>query len=552
MWQVVKLFKDELALPPGLMNRIVAGPSAHAALLRGIERMAGLLRPTLGPLPRSVAISPILGSQPPEVLDSAANIARRTVQLPDPFEDMGAMLLRHLVWRVFEQAGDGTATAAVLASRLVQSGLRYLAAGGSPQSVRRGLELALSEVCEELKHQSRAIDGPAGIASAVVGVVLDSKLAEMIGEVVDAVGQDGSIQVENAQGTQTTLDYVDGVCWNEGYVSPFFTGRQSTASAVRLVQTRILLTSYPLDRTEQLVPALESCVAAGNRNLLVIAPDIRDAAVGLLMLNRERGVLDGVVAVRAPSSGDQQVRILEDIAVLTGGRCVLRERSDTLESVNVDDLGQARQVWANRTAFGILGGHGARAAVRERVSHARAELAATTDDETRQIIRERIGRLAGTAAVIRVGAATPTEQEQLKLRIEAGIRSGRLALRDGVVPGGGAALLTCISRLEGLPVSGDERVGVRIMADALAEPMRVMLANAGLESSTIICETRRRGGRAVFDILRHEWVDPWTTGRQDSLAVVLAAIHSSVSLATTALMTDVLVHRRNPPTSLEP
>ena len=269
-------------------------------------------------MPRTVAIDRLVGSDPPEIMDNAATIARRTLQLADPFEDMGGMLIRHLVWRVFEREGDGGATAAVLTQSLMHAGVQYVAAGGNPVLVRRGMERGLAVAMLALRAQVRTIDGPAEIAGVVAGTVRNPELSEMIGEVVDAVGPDGSILVEDAQGTQTVHEYIDGVRWNEGFVSSFLL-RQDEGSTTRIMNPRVLVTDYSLDRAEDLLPTLEACVGAGERNLLIVAPEIRDSAVGLLVVNRERGVIDGAIAVRAPAFGSQRTRILEDIAVITGG-----------------------------------------------------------------------------------------------------------------------------------------------------------------------------------------------------------------------------------------
>ena len=519
--------------------------------------MTSLLRPTLGPLARTVAIGRLVGSGPPEILDSAATIARRTIQLADPFEDMGGMLIRHLVWRVFEREGDGAATAAVLTQALMHAGARYIAAGGNPVLVRRGMERGLevaSAGAAEQAARSTAPDGNRPASSRAP--VRNAELAEMIGEVVDAVGPDGAILVEDAQGTETVHEYIDGVRWNEGYVSAFLL-RQDEAGTTRLLNPRVLVTDYSLDRAEDLLPTLEACVGAGERNLLIVAPEIRDSAVGLLVVNRERGVLDGAIAVRAPSFGPQRTRILEDIAVITGGRCVCQDRQERLADVTIDDLGKARQAWATRVAFGILGGQGSKAGIRQRIAEARAELGTIEDDAyTSEKIKERIGKLAGTAAIIRVGAPSKSEQEDLKLRIEAAVRSARSAVQDGVVPGGGAALLACIPALEGMAVDGDEGVGVRALAEALPEPMRAILGNAGLEVAPIVHEARRRQANQVparvYDVLRCAWVDAFGGGIVDPLAVTSAALETSVGTAALALTSEVLVRRKNPPRAINP
>ncbi|MGI9149768.1 MAG: chaperonin GroEL [Chloroflexota bacterium] len=539
-------------------RRILYGQRARAALLRGMDSMTRLLRPTLGPLPRTVAIARLVGHEPPEILDSAATIARRTLQLADPFEDMGGMLVRHLVWRVFEREGDGAAAAAVVMQSLVHAGVRYLAAGGNPVLIRRGIERGLGVAVDALRRQARMIDGPTDIAGVVAGSLGSAELADMIGEVVDAAGADGAILVEEAQGTHTVLEYVDGVRWNEGYVSAFLL-RKDEGATTRVMNPRVLLTDYSLATVEDLLPTLEACVAAGERNLLIVAPEIRDSAIGLLVVNRERGMLDAAVAVRAPSFGPQRTRILEDIAVITGGRCVTEDRQERLADVTISDLGTARQAWATKVAFGILGGQGSKAHIRQRIAEARAELAMVEDDAyTSDKIKERIGKLAGTAAIIRVGASSKSEREDLKLRVEAAVKSARSALRDGVVPGGGAALVACIPDLEAMLVgdSSDEQVGIRALAHALAEPMRTIIGNAGLDVAPLVHEARRRTAgqvqECVFDVLRRDWVDAWSGGIVDPLSVVLAGLETSVGAAALTLTSEVLVRRMNPPMSMNP
>ncbi len=540
-----------------MTRRIVQGASARAALLRGIDHMTNLLRPTLGPLPRTVAISPIVGSQPPEILDNAAVIARRTIQLGDPFEDMGGMLVRHLAWRVYDRVGDGSATAGVLAHALAHAGAKYVAAGGNPVTVQRGMRGGLAVASAELRRQARTIDGPAAIARVVLGIVRRADLADMLGEVVDAVGPDGAILVEDAQGTHTVHEYLDGIRWNEGFVSSFLL-RPEESSMTRVLNPRVLITDWTIERAEQLLPTLEACVGAGERSLLVIAPEVRDSAIGLLVANRQCGVLDGVVAVRAPSIGTQRARILEDIAVVTGGRCITQQRHERLADVTIGDLGKARQAWATRFAFGMLGGQGSKAAIRQRLAEARAELRTVDPDDqyTTAKIQERIGKLAGTAVTIHVGAASKSEQQDLKLRIEAAVRSARAALQEGVVPGGGAALLACIPALEAMGTSGDEAVGVAALAYALAEPMRTIARNAGMEPGPIVDQSRQRAMRQdrerVFDVVECAWVDPWTAGLVDPLSVALAALETSVSTATLALSAEVLIRRKNAPRAVKP
>jgi chaperonin GroEL len=509
--------------------------------LRGIDQMNDLIRPTLGPTARTVAIAPARSGGPPEILDSAATIARRTIQLADPFEDMGAMLMRDLALRVFEQTGDGVATSVVLARALVRGAVRCVAAGCSPVLIRQGAERGLAAARTELRALSRSIALPGEVASVVAGSLGDSELAKMVGEIVDSVGTEGAVLFENSAGPETTYEYVEGARWNEGYLSYFLL--KPGESTARLVNPRILVTDHRLERAEQLVPALEACLATGDRGLLVIAPQVGDSAVSLLVVNRERGLLDHAMAVKAPSFGVQQTRILEDIATLTGGRCVHAEWGEALAHVTGDDLGRCRQAWATRTSFGIVGGAGRRDRIHERISEVRSELRTTDNDpQLRGKLQERIGMLSGTSAIVRVGASTPGEQAELRLRLEAAMRAARLAMEHGTVAGGGAALLACARKLEELELAGDEVVGVQILAQALAEPMRAIVANAGIDPDPVVHAARCHGSGWTFDVLEREWVDATDGGPLDPVAVTLTALEASVSAAILALSADVLVH----------
>lgn len=532
---------------------ILQAPAARAALLRGMDLMTGLLRPTLGPMARTVAIARIVGNDPPEILDSAATIARRTIQVEHPFEDMGAMIVRQLAWKVFEEAGDGSATAAVLAQALMHHANRYIAAGGNAMLVKRGIERGLGVALDELRRQTMKIELPSEIEAIVAGIIRNPKIAEMIGEIMDSVGPDGAVLVEDAQGTETGYEYIDGVRWNEGYVSHFLLREGETEA--RQIDTRVFVTDIFLEKAEQLVPVVEACINAGERNLFVIAPEVRDSALALLIVNREKGVLDSAMAVKAPSIGTQRTRILEDIAVITGGRCLLQEAEDPFSEVMIHDLGTARQAWATRHGFGLVGGGGGKGAIRQRIGEAKNELKAVGDDDyVRDKIKERIGKLAGAAAVIRVGAPTKVDRDELKFRIEAAVTSARSALQEGVVPGGGAAFLTCAPALEALALEAraDEAVGIKALAEALAEPMRAIVENAGFDPSPIVHEARRRGPGWTFDVVRGEWVEARAGGLVDPLPVTLTALEASVSSATMALTTDVLVRHRKPSTAVNP
>jgi len=524
-------------------------------LLRGVDLMAALVRPTLGPLARTVIIAGQMPRDTPEILDNAATIMRRTIQIGDPFADMGAMLIRHLAWAVFERVGDGAATAVTLAHALLHAAATPLAAGADPQALRRGIERGLTVALKELQSQVRPVESASSLARCIAGIVRDPALAATIGELVESVGPDGAVLIEEWQGTTTTAQYIDGLRWMSGLLSSYLLGIGETVG--RLTEPRILITDCPLATADDLLPVLEACVAAGERQLLVIATEVSAAALGLLIVNRDRGVLDGALAVRAPGAGDQQARILEDIAVATGGHALLTATGARLSDVAIADLGRARQVWATADTFSILGGRGEKGGIRRRIGEAKAELRALTaddDDHARKHIRERIGKLAGTAALVHVGAPTESERVESRVRVEAAVTAAQAALREGTVAGGGGALLACVPALERLADSlhGEEALGVRLLAQALPAPMGIIAANAGIDASAVFADSYVCEPGWTFDVLRRQWVDAEKGGILDPLPVVLAALEGGVSTAVMTLTTDVLVRHKRPELSKTP
>ncbi len=532
---------------------ILEAPRARVALMQGMDQMTALLRPTLGPIARTVANQGMSTRSAPEILDNAATIARRTIQLEDPFGDMGAMLVRQLVWTVFEEVGDGSATAAVLCQEVMHAAAHYIAAGGNAMLIKRGIEQGLRVALNALQEQSRTVDHPTELARVISGIIRDEELAETLGEAVESVGVDGAVLVEDAPGTKTKVEYIEGVRWDSGYHS-YYLLRDGTINT-RLINPRILLTDSTLNRAEQLVPLLELCVAEGIRNLLIIAPEVSDSALSLLVLNRDQGLFDEVMAAKAPSMGEQRSKVLTDLAVTTGGRLLNSDGGDTVEKVMLEDLGTARQAWVTDKTFGILGGAGVKGAIRQRINEVKAELREVkNDDHLRRGLQERIGKLAGAAATVYVAAPTPAEQAELRLRVEAAITAAHAALRNGAVPGGGTAFVGAIPALERLSaeMSGDEAFGVKILAQAMKGPMAMIMRNAGFESAPLIATVQEQQAGMVFDVVGRKWVDPWEAGIVDPLSVAQAALQASVSTATMALTTDVLVRHKKPETAVNP
>jgi chaperonin GroEL len=527
------------------------GEEARATLLRGMEQMTKLLRPTLGPAARTVAVASLLNGRP-EVLDSGATIARRTIELVDPFESIGAMIVRHLAWRVHVRAGDGATTAAVIATRLMAEAVRVIAAGASPVGVRRGIEQAMPVARETLAAQARPIELPEEIARIVLGTVRDEKIAEIIGEVIEGVGEDGAILIENASGFDTEYQYLEGIQWDEGWHSPsFLRGQEAVA---RLIDPRILISDMPIKEPEELTPALTACLQAGERALLVIAPEISEAALSMLLVNKQRGILE-TLAVKTPSHGDMRLGILDDLAISTGGRCFHDQLGESITTVTLDDLGKARQAWARPRSFGILGGQADRDLIRTRIGLLRNELNSLSDEEWKQgRLQERIGKLSGSSVMIVVGAASEAARDELKVRVESAVTMARSAVRDGVVPGGGAALMACAAAVERAAPAGhdDEAVGWRALAAALREPMRAISANAGLDGQAIVALGQVRAPGQTYDVWQGAWVDPWEAGLLDSVGVLQAALEGGVSAATTALSSEVLIHRPGQEPSFTP
>lgn len=533
---------------------VLESPHSRRALLRGMDQMIGLLRPTLGPTARTVAVQGMSKTSAPEILDSAATIARRTVQLDNPWEDMGGMIVRQMAWTLFEEVGDGAATAAVICQTLMHEANRMVAAGGNPMIIKRGLERALAVAQSELRRQSRTVELASEIAQVILGTVRDQALADMVGEATEAVGLDGAVLIEDSASRDTDLEYIEGVRWNSGYHSYFLL--KEGEDSIRMMHPRILLTDHLLISAEQLIPTLEACLAAGERNLMVIAPEVSGSALALLIVNRDKGVLESVIAAKAPNMGKMREGALIDLAAITGGRAICNERGDKMDEVIFEDLGTARQAWVTSTTFGILGGAGAKGTIRQRITEVKNELRALPKDEEydRKTIQERIGKLAGAAALIRVGAVTQVEQQETKLRIEAAVAAARSALRDGVVAGGGAGYVGCIAALERLKseYEGDEAFGIEVMARALSAPMRAIARNSGHDPRPLVHMARERGEEWTFDVLTGEWVDAWESGIVDPLPVALAVLEKATSAAIMAMTTDVLIRHKKPAMATAP
>jgi chaperonin GroEL len=526
------------------MQNMMRDQEARDAILRGVVKMTDVLRPTLGPAARTVAVARIGGGGSPEILDDSATIMQRTIDLEDPFESVGAMIIRDMVREVSNAVGDGAGTAAILARRTLQVASRYVAAGGNPMILKRGLEHGVRAVDGALRRQAQTIELPSELANIIRGSLRDEQLAEIVGEVLDSVGPDGAVLLEDSRTTSTTHHYIEGIRWNEGYVSPYLLSEGE--NDIRMVDVRVLVTNYELRHARQVLPILEACVRSGDKNLFIIAPSIRDSALSLIVANRRKGLINQVAAVKAPAMGRQRTETLQDLAVATGGRFVNKDAGEDVRNVTEADLGRARQVWVSRFNFAILGGAGDQTTIRARIKQLRDELSATAEHDTysRDRLTERIGKLAGTTAIIRVGAPTKSEQSELRQRIQSAVASARSALKYGVVPGGGAAYIGCIPILETVQLDDDESIGIAILSEALTEPMRAIVENAGYQASTLLHDAANCHYGKTFDVRSGQWVDPTDSGILDPLQVTSTAVRKAISAAIMALTTEMLIRNR--------
>ncbi|HYI24729.1 MAG TPA: TCP-1/cpn60 chaperonin family protein [Thermomicrobiales bacterium] len=532
--------------------RIMQLPDSQRALGRGVDHMTNLLAPTLGPITGVVAIHGPTGQSPPELLGNAALIARRTTGLEDPFESMGAMTVRQVAWTVYEMVGDGAATAVVLMRAIVRAAQRSMAAGANATDIRAGLDLAVQAAVAQLPARVRPCRLPAELARMVSGTLPESTLAQMVGDLVEFAGADGSIRIEDGNASTTDHDYVQGARWETGSLS--FVLIPEGQREVVLQEPRIYVSDAPVTGA-QLEPVLERSTRGGIRNLLVIAPSLDDAAIALLYQGRSQGVFDGMMAVRAPGVGNERAELLADIAVMTGGIVVQPDLGLGPMTIVPHALGSARQAWATRKTFGLLGGRGAPGAVRRRIHELRDSLpVAARDDQARRARTARLANLVGTSAIVRVGAPTAAARKELRRRIEASVATASAALAHGVVPGAGAALVACEPSLQKLREEVDPHLqaGVSILLEALSEPARVIAMNAGLAPGPIIERMRRSSNDLVYDVVRREWTEATPSGIEDPVDVVVAALETSVSAASMILTTDVLVRGKRPDYATRP
>ncbi|HRN50261.1 MAG TPA: chaperonin GroEL [Anaerolineales bacterium] len=525
-----------------MAKQLVFSEEARRHLLRGVDAVAEAVVTTLGPKGRNVALDRKFGA--PTVTHDGVTVAKE-IELENPFENMGAQLLKEAASKTNDIAGDGTTTSTLLAHAIVTDGMKNLAAGANPMLLKRGIEAATKAVSDEIKKQAIEIKTKADIANVASVSAQDRTIGELISEVFDKVGNDGVITVEDSQGLQFETEYVEGMQFDRGYLSAYFVTNPETMEAV-IEDAQLLIHDKKISAAQDMVPLLEKLVQTGKRNLVIIAEDVDGEALATLVLNKLRGMLN-VLAVKAPGFGDRRKAMLQDIAVLTGATVISEEVGRKLESATLEDLGQAEKVVSDKDNTTVVGGKGDEKAIKGRIEEIRVEKENSTSDYDREKLDERLAKLSGGVAIIRVGAATETELKEKKHRVEDAVSATRAAIEEGIVPGGGVALLNARSVLDKLKISGeDEKVGVGIVRRALEQPMRRIAQNAGQDGSVIVDGVLRKHEETKsktigFDVLAEDFVDMVEKGWIDPAKVTRGALENAASIAAMILTTEALI-----------
>jgi chaperonin GroEL len=509
--------------------------NARRALERGVERVAAAVKVTLGPKGRNVVLEKKWGS--PTITKDGVTVAKE-IELEDPNENMGAQLVKEVASKTNDAAGDGTTTATVLAWAMVREGLKNVAAGANPMLIKRGIDRAVEATVAAIKKASIQIEGRGQIAHVAGIAANDSEIGEIIADAMDKVGKDGVITIEEGKGIETTVEVVEGMQFDRGYISPYFVTDPDKMETV-LEDPYILLTEKKISAARDIVPLMEKVIRFG-KPLVVVAEDVEGEALATLVVNKLRGVLHSV-AVKAPGYGDRRKAMLEDMATLTGGRVISDDIGVKLESVEVEFLGHADKVKATKEETTLIGGKGKKAAIDGRIAQIKKEIQDTTSDYDREKLQERLAKLAGGVAEIKVGAATETEMKEKKHRFEDALNATKAAVEEGVVAGGGTALLNALKPLESLKGDGDELIGVNIVRRALEEPTRQLAHNAGAEGSLIVERIKKEKPGTGYNVATGEYVDMIKTGIPDPTKVVRLALQNAASVAGLLLTTEAIV-----------
>ena len=537
-------------------KQIIFGEDARRKLKNGIDTVANSVVTTLGPKGRNVAIDRKFGS--PTITHDGVTVAKE-IELDDPFENMGAQLIKEAATKTNDIAGDGTTTSTLLAHSIVTEGLKTLAAGGNPMLIKHGIEAAAQRVSEAIKKQAILISTREDIANVATTSAQDSSIGQLIAEVMDKVGKDGVITVEESKGLEFEKEYVEGMQFDRGYISAYFITDTEKMESV-IPDPYILIYDKKVSAAQDIVPILEKLVQTGKRDLVLIAEDIDSEALATLVLNKLRGMLN-VLAIKAPGFGDRRKAMLQDIAILTGAQVISEETGRKLDSVTLTDLGHAEKVSADKDNTTIIGGKGNEAEIKGRIEQIRIEIDKTTSDYDREKLQERLAKLSGGVAIVRVGAATETELKEKKHRVEDALSATRAAVEEGIVPGGGVALINAMSSLDDLKFdSEDENIGVKIVRKSLEMPMRKIAENAGKDGSVIVENVRaaqkaKKSDQIGYDVIRDDYIDMIKGGLGDPAKVTRGALDNAASIAAMILTTEALIADlpdKNPPSMPQP
>jgi chaperonin GroEL len=521
-------------------KQLVFDAEARRQLKNGIDALANAVKVTLGPLGRNVAIDQRWGA--PTITHDGVTVAKE-IELEDHFQNMGAQMLKQAAVKTNDVAGDGTTTATVLAQAIVTEGLRNLAAGANPLLLKRGIDAGTRAVVAAIARVSTPVKRLSDIEQIAAVAANDANVGKLLAQAIDKVGHDGVITVEEGKTLNIEVEYADGMQFDRGYVSPYFVGDLERMEA-NLDEPYVLLTDARISSSSDLVPVLEKLVQTGQRDMLIVADDVDAEALAILVLNKLRGVLN-VVAVKAPGFGDRRKEILHDLATLTGATLISAEVGKRLEDAVLEDLGRARRIVATRDNTTIVEGRGKPESIQARIKQIKVQVDESTSDYEKEKLKERLAKLAGGVAVINVGAASEIELKEKKARVEDALHATRAAITEGIIPGGGATLLRAAAAVDALTLEGDERTGAEILKRALQEPLRQLVANAGLEGSVVIAHLRReRRTNWGFDVVSESYVDLVKAGIIDPAKVTRSALENAASVAGMILSTEALIADR--------
>lgn len=510
---------------------------ARRSLMRGVDALANAVKVTLGPRGRNVVIDKKFG--PPTIINDGVTIAKE-IELEDPFENMGAQIVKEVATKTNDVAGDGTTTATVLAQAMVKEGLKNVTSGANPMLIKRGIEKAVNEIVAHIKSEAKQIKGKEEIAQvATISANNDNEIGELISDAMEKVGKEGVITVEEAKSLETNLSLVEGMQFDRGYISPYFVTNADSMTA-ELEDALVLLYEKKISNMKELLPVLEK-IAQTGKPFIIIAEDIESEALATLVLNKMRGVLN-VCAVKAPGFGDRRKAMLEDIAILTGGQVISEDLGMKLENATLEQLGKAKKITVDKENTTIVEGGGKKGEVQARVSVIKKQIEETDSDYDREKLQERLAKLSGGVAVINIGAATEVEMKEKKARVEDALSATRAAVEEGVIPGGGITYLHAQAKLDSIKLeNADEQVGVNIVKRAIEEPIRMIAANAGLDGSVVAIEAKKQKGNMGFNALTNEWVDMLKTGIIDPAKVSRSALQNAASIASQVLTAEVII-----------